>query len=299
MTAKNNSSRGRQERGSDNKSKGSNSNATSGSFKGKSKDKNFRPHPEKIKSFKKGPSKPAKKVESDEIRLNKYISNSGVCSRREADTYISAGSASVNGKVITEMGYKVKSTDEVRFDDVLISPEAKRFVLLNKPKNYITTMSDERNRKTVMELIHRSTKERIYPVGRLDRETTGLLLFTNDGEMAKKLTHPKHNVKKLYHVTLDKKLSMVDLHKIAENFVLDGKMVFVDKVSYIENKPKFEVGIEIHSGRNRIVRRIFEHFGYKVVKLDRVIFAGLTKKNLGRGVWRHLTEQEVNNLKMI
>ncbi len=150
-----------------------------------------------------------------------------------------------------------------------------------------------------MELINKAAKERIYPVGRLDRLTTGLLLFTNDGEMAKKLTHPKHQVKKLYQVNLDKKLSMTDLNKISENFVLDGKMVFVDKVSYIENKPKTEIGIEIHSGRNRIVRRIFEHFGYKVTKLDRVIFAGLTKKNLSRGVWRHLTQQEVNNLKMI
>jgi len=300
MTAKNNSSRGRQEReaGSNANKRGSSS-SNSKPFKGKSKDKNFRPHPEKIKSFKKGPSKLKKTSDSDEIRLNKYIANSGICSRREADTYISAGSASVNGKIITEMGYKVKPTDEVRFDDVLISPEAKRYVLLNKPKNYITTMSDERSRKTVMELIHRSTKERIYPVGRLDRETTGLLLFTNDGEMAKKLTHPKHQVKKLYQATLDKKLSMADLKKISENFVLDGKMVFVDKISYIDNKPKYEVGIEIHSGRNRIVRRIFEHFGYHVIKLDRVIFAGLTKKNLGRGVWRHLTEQEVNNLKMI
>lgn len=300
MTAKNNSSRGRQERssGSNARRKGSNPSST-GSFKGKSKDKNFRPHPEKIKSFKKAPSKPKQSSGTDEIRLNKYIANSGVCSRREADTFISTGSATVNGKIITEMGYKVKPTDEVRFDDVLISPEAKRYVLLNKPKNYITTMDDERNRKTVMELIHRAAKERIYPVGRLDRQTTGLLLFTNDGEMAKKLTHPKHQVKKLYHVTLDKKLSHEDLKKIGENFVLDGKMVFVDKVSYIENKPKFEVGIEIHSGRNRIVRRIFEHFGYHVIKLDRVIFAGLTKKNLGRGVWRHLTEQEVNNLKMI
>lgn len=300
MTAKNKSSRGRQQRdpGSNAKKRESNT-SPSQSFKGKSKDKNFRPHPEKIKSFKKGPSKVKKTSDSDEIRLNKYIANSGICSRREADTYISAGSATVNGKIITEMGFKVKPTDEVRFDDVLISPEAKRYVLLNKPKNYITTMSDERSRKTVMELIHRSTKERIYPVGRLDRETTGLLLFTNDGEIAKKLTHPKHQVKKLYHVTLDKKLSMDDLKKISENFVLDGKMVFVDNISYIENKPKFEVGIEIHSGRNRIVRRIFDHFGYHVIKLDRVIFAGLTKKNLGRGVWRHLTEQEVNNLKMI
>ena len=300
MTAKNNSSRGRQERGSgSDATKKESKSTTGGSFKGKSKDKNFRPHPEKIKSFKKGPSKPKKTGGSDEIRLNKYIANSGICSRREADTYISTGSATVNGKIITEMGYKVKPNDEVRFDDVLISPEAKRYVLLNKPKNYITTMDDERNRKTVMELIHRAAKERIYPVGRLDRQTTGLLLFTNDGEMAKKLTHPKHQVKKLYHVTLDKRLSHEDLKKISENFVLDGKMVFVDKVSYIENKPKFEVGIEIHSGRNRIVRRIFEHFGYNVIKLDRVIFAGLTKKNLGRGIWRHLTEQEVNNLKMI
>ncbi len=303
MTAKNNSSRGRQERGATSNAKGKESNSSSsgssGSFKGKSTGKNFRPHPEKVKSFKKGPTKLKKTAESDEIRLNKYIANSGICSRREADTYISAGSATVNGKIITEMGYKVKPADEVRFDDVLISPEAKRYVLLNKPKNYITTMDDEKSRKTVMELIHRSTKERIYPVGRLDRQTTGLLLFTNDGEMAKKLTHPKHQVKKLYHVTLDKKLSMDDLKKISENFVLEGKMVFVDKVSYIENKPKFEVGIEIHSGRNRIVRRIFEHFGYNVIKLDRVIFAGLTKRNLGRGVWRHLTEQEVNNLKMI
>ncbi len=300
MTAKNNSSRGRQERTSDNKGKGQPSSGPSskGGSK-KSKDKNFRPHPQKLKSFKKEPSKVLKTGGAEEIRLNKYIANSGICSRREADTYIKSGSATVNGKIITEMGFKVKPGDVVKFDDVTISPEAKRYVLLNKPKNYITSMNDERGRKTVMELIHRASKERIYPVGRLDRLTTGLLLFTNDGEMAKKLTHPKHQVRKLYHVTLDKKLSMTDLHKIGENFVLDGKMVFVDKISYIEDKPKFEVGIEIHSGRNRIVRRIFEHFGYNVTKLDRVVFAGLTKKNLGRGVWRHLSPQEVNNLKMI
>jgi 23S rRNA pseudouridine2605 synthase len=304
MTAKNNSSRGRQPRPSDNKDKATKSNApsykpTSKSGSEKSKDKNFRPHPEKLKSFKKGPSTAKKTDNSDAIRLNKYISNSGICSRREADTFIRSGSATVNGKIITEMGYQVKPTDVVKFDDVVINPEPKRYVLLNKPKNYITSMDDEKGRKTVMELIHRATKERIYPVGRLDRLTTGLLLFTNDGEMAKKLTHPKHQVRKLYHVTLDKRLSVDDLHKIGENFVLDGKMVFVDKISYIEDKPKFEVGIEIHSGRNRIVRRIFEHFGYTVTKLDRVVFAGLTKKNLARGVWRHLTQQEVNNLKMI
>ncbi len=300
MTAKSNSSRGRQT-GSTNqqaKKRVTSSDKPKKSY-GKSKDKNFRPHPQKIKNFKKKTSTTSKTSDSDEIRLNKYIANSGICSRREADTYIKSGSATVNGEIITEMGYKVKLTDEVRFDDAVISPEAKRYVLLNKPKNYITTMDDERGRKTVMELINNATKERIYPVGRLDRLTTGLLLFTNDGEMAKKLTHPKHQVKKLYQVTLDKKLSMTDLNKISENFVLDGKMVFVDKVSYIENKPKHEIGIEIHSGRNRIVRRIFEHFGYKVTKLDRVIFAGLTKKNLSRGVWRHLTQQEVNNLQMI
>ncbi len=300
MTTNNKSSRGRQ---SDSEKKGS----TKGkSFSqnskkpyGKSKDKNFRPHPQKIKDFKRKSATSNKVSDSDEIRLNKYIANSGICSRREADTFIKSGSATVNGKIITEMGFKVKLDDEVRFDGALISPEAKRYVLLNKPKNYITTMDDERGRKTVMELIRTAAKERIYPVGRLDRQTTGLLLFTNDGELAKKLTHPKHQVKKLYHVTLDKNLTMRDLNKIGENFVLEGKMVFVDHISYIENKPKHEIGIEIHSGRNRIVRRIFEHFGYKVSKLDRVIFAGLTKKNLSRGVWRHLTQQEVNNLKMI
>ncbi len=300
MTAKSNSSRGRQT-GSTNqeaKKRASSSDKPKKSHE-KSKDKNFRPHPQKIKNFKKKTATTSKTSNSDEIRLNKYIANSGICSRRDADVYIKSGSATVNGEIITEMGYKVKLTDEVRFDDALISPEAKRYVLLNKPKNYITTMDDERGRKTVMELINNAAKERIYPVGRLDRLTTGLLLFTNDGEMAKKLTHPKHQVKKLYHVSLDKKLSMADLNKISENFVLDGKMVFVDNVSYVENKPKHEIGIEIHSGRNRIVRRIFEHFGYKVTKLDRVIFAGLTKKNLSRGVWRHLTQQEVNNLKMI
>jgi len=250
------------------------------------------------KKLRKGSAK--KRIEEPtEIRLNKYIANSGICSRREADVYIKSGSATVNGKIITEMGYKVQLTDEVRFDDSLINPELKRYILLNKPKNYITTMDDERGRNTVMDLVGRATKERIYPVGRLDRNTTGLLLFTNDGEMAKKLTHPKHNNRKLYHASLDKKLALVDLKKIEANFMLDGKMVYIDAVSYIENQPKSEIGIEIHSGRNRIVRKIFEHFGYKVIKLDRVVFAGLTKKNLPRGRWRTLTQQEINNLKML
>ncbi len=243
---------------------------------------------------------PQKRLEEPtEIRLNKYISNSGICSRREADVYIKSGSATVNGKIITEMGYKVKPTDQVRFDDSLISPEPKRFVLLNKPKNFITSMGDERGRSNVLDLVGNAAKERIYPVGRLDRNTTGLLLFTNDGEMVKKLTHPKHTFRKLYHVSLDKKLDLKDLQKISENFALEGKMVFIDAISYIENESKSEIGIEIHSGRNRIVRKIFEHFGYKVKKLDRVVFAGLTKKNLPRGRWRHLTQQEINTLKMI
>lgn len=241
-----------------------------------------------------------KKVsESEGIRLNKYIANSGICSRREADTYIEHGSVEVNGKLVTEMGYKVQPDDVVRFDGTTISPEQKRYILLNKPKNYITTMDDDRGRKTVMELVANASKERIYPVGRLDRNTTGLLLFTNDGELAKKLTHPKHNVRKLYHASLDRKLELKDLEKLRGEVIIEGKKVFIDAVSYVEGQSKTEVGIEIHSGRNRIVRKIFEHVGYKVTKLDRVIFAELTKKNLPRGRWRSLTNQEVNNLQML
>lgn len=245
------------------------------------------------------PKQASQKNNSDGIRLNKYIANAGICSRREADIFIKAGSATVNGKLVTEMGYRVQELDEVRFDGVLLNQEIKRYVLLNKPKNFITTMEDERGRKTVMELIANATKERIYPVGRLDRNTTGLLLFTNDGEIAKKLTHPKNAVQKLYHASLDKKLSAGDMQKISEGFTLDDKRVQVDAIDYILNQPKTEIGIKIHSGRNRIVRKIFEHFNYEVVKLDRVVFAGLTKKDLPRGQWRHLTEMEVNNLKML
>jgi 23S rRNA pseudouridine2605 synthase len=231
--------------------------------------------------------------------LNKYIANSGVCSRREADTYIEHGSVEVNGNLVTEMGYKVQPDDIVRFDGTSITPEQKKYVLLNKPKNYITTMDDERGRKTVMELVANASKERIYPVGRLDRNTTGLLLFTNDGEMAKKLTHPKHNVRKLYHATLDNKLALKDLEKLRGEVIIEGKKVFIDAVSYVDGEPKTEIGIEIHSGRNRIVRKIFEHVGYKVTKLDRVIFAELTKKNLPRGRWRELTSLEVSKLQML
>lgn len=247
------------------------------------------------KEFKKiTPAKTAS--ESSGIRLNKYIANSGMCSRREADTYIEHGSVQVNGKLVTEMGYKVQPNDVVQFDGTSISPEQKRYILLNKPKNYITTMDDDRGRKTVMELIANASKERIYPVGRLDRNTTGLLLFTNDGDLAKKLTHPKHNVRKLYHASLDKKLDLKDLEKLRGEVVIEGKKVFIDAVSYVNGEPKTEIGIEIHSGRNRIVRKIFEHVGYKVNKLDRVVFAELTKKNLPRGRWRELTNLEVVNL---
>ncbi len=233
------------------------------------------------------------------IRLNKYISNSGVCSRREADVYIEQGSVTINGKLVTEMGHKVMPDDVVKFDGTSISPEEKRYILLNKPKNYITTMDDDRGRKTVMDLITNATKERVYPVGRLDRNTTGLLLFTNDGDLAKKLTHPKHNVRKLYHASLDKKLSLADLQKLRDEVIIEGRKVFIDAVSYVEGERKTEVGIEIHSGRNRIVRKIFENLGYKVVKLDRVVFSGLTKKNLPRGRWRELTKQEINTLQMV
>lgn len=245
--------------------------------------------------------KPTKSIPSDPnlIRLNKYVANAGICSRREADTYIAAGNVTVNGKVITEMGYKVNKTDDVRFDGRRLNPEKKEYVLLNKPKNFITTTSDEKGRKTVMELISSASNNRLYPVGRLDRNTTGLLLFTNDGEMSKKLTHPKFGVRKIYHVVLDKNLTAADLRNIQEGLDLDDGRISVDEVAYIQGSPKKEVGIEIHSGRNRIVRRIFEHLGYQVIKLDRVVFAGLTKKDLPRGHWRHLTQQEVINLGMI
>lgn len=238
-------------------------------------------------------------MENKGIRLNKYLSNAGVCSRREADVFIEAGCVTVNGKVVTEMGYKVLEGERVCFENKPISPAPKVYVLLNKPKNFITTMSDERGRKTVMNLVLKATKERIYPVGRLDRNTTGLLLFTNDGDLSKKLTHPKHKVQKIYHVTLERKLSTANFEKIKAGFVLDDKKVVVDEISYIENGNGREIGVKIHSGRNRIVRRIFEHFGYYVIKLDRVIFAGLTKKDLPRGNWRHLTEMEVNRLMML
>jgi 23S rRNA pseudouridine2605 synthase len=236
----------------------------------------------------------------DLLRLNKYIANSGICSRREADRMIEAGAVSVNGEIVTQLGIKVGPGDKVQYGDQTINREKPRYVLLNKPKGYITTVDDPEKRKTVMALVAGACKERIYPVGRLDRNTTGLLLFTNDGNIAKKLTHPRYGIKKIYHVEIEKNLTRVDFLKITEGFKLEEEFIKVDSIEYIgDGKDKKQIGIELHSGQNRIVRRIFEHFDYKVLKLDRVYYAGLTKKNLPRGTWRLLDEQEINLLKMI
>lgn len=235
---------------------------------------------------------------NEPIRLNKLLANAGICSRREADEFISAGVVSVNGEVVTELGVKVTPQDEVRFHNEPIALEKKVYLLLNKPKDYVTTLDDPGQRKTVMDLVRGACKERIYPVGRLDRNTTGVLLFTNDGALASKLTHPKYLKKKIYHVFLDKKVSATDLQKIRDGLTLEDGQIRVDAVEYASNADKNQVGIEIHSGRNRIVRRIFESLGYHVTKLDRVQFAGLTKKNVLRGDWRFLTEKEVDMLRM-
>ncbi len=232
------------------------------------------------------------------IRLNKYLANAGICSRRDADKYIEAGVVTVNGKVVTELGMKVLRSDEVKFHDKPVKIEKKVYVLLNKPKGYVTTSEDPQNRKTVMDLVRGACPERIYPVGRLDRNTTGVLLLTNDGELASKLTHPRFLKKKIYHVTCDKNVTAADLRQIAEGITLDDGEIRADAIEYASPTDKKQVGIEIHSGRNRIVRRIFESLGYHVLKLDRVYFAGLTKKNVQRGDWRYLTEKEVNMLRM-
>lgn len=233
-------------------------------------------------------------------RLNKYIANAGVCSRREADKLIEAGAIKINGKVVTELGTKVKTGDKVQYGEQILSSEKPVYLLLNKPKDFITTTDDPQERKTVMDLVKRACKERIYPVGRLDKNTTGLLLFTNDGELAKKLIHPSHQIKKVYHVILEKPLTKNDMLKIAGGLELEDGKADVDKIAWVEpEKDKREVGIELHSGKNRIVRRIFENLNYKVYKLDRVMFAGLTKKDLPRGKWRFLSPKEVNLLKRI
>jgi 23S rRNA pseudouridine2605 synthase len=232
------------------------------------------------------------------IRLNKYLSNAGICSRREADELIKAGAVSVNGKVITEMGFKVGPDDKINYGGETLRNEKKVYILLNKPKDYITTTDDPRERRTVMELIAGACKERVYPVGRLDRNTTGLLLFTNDGELADRLMHPKHGIRKIYHVTIGRNIKVEDYAKLNEGFELEDGFIKPDEVSFVGEGRK-EIGIEIHSGKNRIVRRIFEHLGYEVIKLDRVSFAGLTKKDLPRAKWRFLSPKEVSFLKMV
>ena len=241
---------------------------------------------------------PVTKNESNTIRLNKYLSNAGIASRREADNLILSGVVKVNDVVITQLGYKINIGDKVTYGDQNVKGEKKVYLLLNKPKDYITTLDDPQARKTVMELIKGACRERVYPVGRLDRNTTGLLLFTNDGELTTKLTHPKFGVKKVYHVSLNKGLKTEDFSKIMEGLELEDGMVKADELAYI-GEGKKEIGIEIHSGRNRIVRRLFEHLGYDVIKLDRVTFAGLTKKDLPRGKYRFLTAKEISFLKMV
>lgn len=242
---------------------------------------------------------PLPSFNEDAIRLNKYLSNAGVCSRREADVLIQTGVVTVNGNVVTELGYKISPTDVVRYDGETINAETKRYVLLNKPKNFITTMDDPLGRKTVMSLVMKACKERVYPVGRLDRDTTGLLLFTNDGDLAKKLTHPRYEARKIYHVEANKPVTSEHLEQLRQGIQLEDGFIKCDHVEYVKDGASSrEVGVEIHSGKNRIVRRMFEKLGYEVVKLDRVQFAGLTKKDLPRGYFRHLTEKEVAFLKM-
>ena len=235
---------------------------------------------------------------TEPLRLNKFLANAGVCSRREADEFIQAGVVTVNGEVVTELGTKILRTDEVKFHDTPVSLEKKVYVLLNKPKDYVTTSDDPQQRKTVMDLVKDVCPERIYPVGRLDRNTTGVLLLTNDGDLASKFTHPKFLKKKVYHVHLDKNLTSHDMEQIREGITLEDGEIKADAIEYADERDKAQVGIEIHSGKNRIVRRIFESLGYRVTKLDRVQFAGLTKKNLRRGDWRFLTEKEVDMLRM-
>lgn len=242
---------------------------------------------------KKGSPKATPRSNNGEIRLNRFLANAGLASRREADDLISAGLVQINDVVVQEMGYKVKPTDTVKFNGSVVRREKKVYYVLNKPKGFISTVTDPKARKTVMDLMATAGPERIYPVGRLDRQTTGVLLFTNDGDLAKKLTHPSHGARKIYDVTLDKPLDKADFHKIQEGIELQDGPIKVDEISYIEGKDRKHVGLVLHSGRNRIVRRIFQHLGYEVTKLDRVIFAGITKKNLERGKWRRLSEQDV------
>lgn len=227
------------------------------------------------------------------VRLNRYLAQSGICSRREADDLIKAGVVTVNGVVVTELGTKVMPGDKVHYGGQRLNMEKKRYVLLNKPKGFITTTDDPKDRRTVMQLVANACPERLYPVGRLDRATTGVLLMTNDGDLAKKLTHPSHGAEKIYHVTLDKAVTKAHLLQLVEGLTLEDGPAQADEAQYVEGATKREVGVRLHMGRNRIVRRMFEHLGYEVLKLDRVVFAGLTKKDLPRGTWRHLSEKEI------
>lgn len=285
-----------------NSNKGS-KNSKPGSFKSKAnpkpyKSKTSRNRPEGQRTPLPKPPKPVGNPENGEIRLNKFLAHAGISSRREADNLIKSGLVEINGKVVTEMGYKVQIADEVKFSGELIKAEKKVYLVLNKPKGFITTTDDPKARKTVMELVSGAGNQRFYPVGRLDRKTSGVLLFTNDGDLAKKLTHPSHGARKIYEVSLDKALTSNDLSKIASGLTLDDGLIEVDDIQYIDSKSKNNIGVIIHSGRNRIVRRIFESLGYDVTKLDRVFFAGITKKNLNRGQWRYLNEKEVSYLQM-
>jgi len=231
------------------------------------------------------------------MRLNRYIANSGVCSRRDAEKLILNGEITINGKVVTALGTRVSKNDKVAHNGVLLNPEERVYILLNKPKNTVSTASDPEGRRTVLDIVENACDERIYPVGRLDRNTTGVLLLTNDGELSKKLTHPSYEVKKIYHVKLNSPLSQQHFDEIKNGVKLEDGLMKVDEISYINESGKKEVGVEIHSGKNRIVRRLFEHFGYEVTYLDRVYFSGLTKANLARGKWRFLTEKEITFLK--
>lgn len=259
-----------------------------------------------LKVIKSTMTKPGKKLrkpqvrqtsQSQEVRLNKYIANSGICSRREADEYIKAGLISINGKVVTQLGTKVLPADVVKYDGNLLKNEKKVYILMNKPRDYITTLEDPNAKKKVIDIIGTKCPERVYPVGRLDRNTTGILLLTNDGDLTRKLTHPSFNKKKIYHVFLDKNLARGDMNQISKGIDLEDGFIKPDAIEYVSESDRTQVGLEIHSGRNRIVRRMFEHFGYRVNKLDRVYYGGLTKKGLQRGQWRYLSEKEISILK--
>ncbi|HNP31769.1 MAG TPA: pseudouridine synthase [Flavobacterium sp.] len=259
------------------------------------KDASKKPQPAAKKTFQNSP----RTLKSDDIRLNKYISNSGVCSRRDADIYIQSGNVKVNGEVITEMGYRVKPGDVVNFDGAILTPERKEYILLNKPKNFTTSNEDDTDHRNVLELVRSATNVKIQPIGRMDKNTTGLLVFTNDTDMIRKFSLPNQKSFKIYQVTLDKNLKFEDLEKIAGGVTLDGHRLFVDEISYIDNEPKTEIGLKLRTANVKVVRAIFESFQYNVLKIDRVSFAGLTKKNLPRGNWRFLTEQEIINLRNV